>query len=361
MKKNFLVSCLLVGTIVSSCSSNQEDDILSYEQPTKFNVSLTSSNEVLKTRSNTTKADDSESTLSHVAFYVFKESGSLETSIAATNEQINNGSYTIDCTTGKKYIYAITNDQGLFTEIKKGTQRTDFEARVTKSYLTAPISPLTMVGKYPDLLNLAPSTDGSTPSATIKIDVTRLAGKVTVKLGTEAATKFELKQFKIANANPQSNYFLQQASYKPADAVSPIPGNYTDQPAFNTWTDSYYIDNYAYVANGQTAYALENWNPDPRRGNTTCIIIQGSYKGGADTYYRFNLGGKAVSWAFNRNTHYQVTISDVYEDGYTDEGKAEKPEDGKPTDPLVQDVKLSATLQITPWVVVNQDDEIGKE
>lgn len=365
MKRNVLFSCLLAGIITSSCTSSNEDVILEEEQATKFNVSLTCSNEKLKTRAGSEVGDASENAINHVAFYVFKESGSLETSVAAGTDQINSGNYTIDCTTGKKYVYTVTNDDVLFGKIKKGTPRNEFEAIVTEAYAQRPVSPFTMVGKYPDLLVLQPTTDESIPSASIEIDVTRLVGKVSVALGTEATAKFELTQFKIINANPYSNYFLQAKSYKSDNSVDPIPGNYDDYPAFNNWTNDYYIDNYAYVTGTQSAYALENWNQDPRRGNTTCIIIEGLYKGpgasGVSSFYRFNLGGKDVKWAFNRNTHYKVTISDVYEDGYSTEGEAEEPIDGKPVDPLVQDVKISANLTITPWTILSQDDEIGKE
>lgn len=365
MKRNLLISCLLAGSLVSSCSSSHEEEILDREQAAQLKISLTSSNETFKTHNNTKIGNTSENTLTHVAFYVFKESGSLETSIAATSDEISSGDYTISCSTGNKYVYAVTNDAVLFGEVQKGTQFNNFEQMVTKAQTTSPSSPFAMVGKYGDLLELKPSTDGTTPSANFNIDVTRLVGKVTVTLGTEAASKFEIKQFKIVNANPYSNYFLQSSSYKPSDAVEPIKDNYDDYPAFNTWTDKYYIDTYDYVSAGQTAYALENWNSDPRRGNTTCLIIEGLYKGvgasGQNTFYRFNLGGKDVKWAFNRNTHYKVNISDVYEDGYKTEEEAEKPTDGKPTDPLVQDVKINATLQITPWTEKDQDHEIGKE
>lgn len=364
MKFNFLISSLLTGMIVSSCTTNHEDHILDLEQPAKFNVTLTSSNESLKTRTGTEVGTDVENALSHVAFYVFKESGSLEKSVAATTEQIKAGAYNIDCTTGKKYVYAITNDQALFGKVTKGMQQNDFEKMVTEEFKTAPASPFTMVGKHAELLTLLPSTDGTTPSATLTIDVTRLAGKVTVALSELAQAKFTVTGFKIVNANPYSNYFLQTSSYKPESAVTPNP-NYTDHPEFDTWTDTYYNDDYAYVGATEAAYALENWNTDPRRGNTTCIIIEGLYKGegasGKNTFYRFNLGGKEAKWAFNRNTHYKVTISDVYEDGYETDKEAEKPGESKPTDPLVQDVKLSASLQITPWTVVEQNDEIGKE
>lgn len=359
MKFNFLISGLLTGMIVSSCTTNHEDHILDEGQTSKFHVTLTSSSESLKTRTGTEVETDLENTLSHVAFYVFKEGGSLEKYVAATNEQISSGAYSIDCTTGKKYVYAVTNDAALFGNVAKGMQKTDFEAMITEAFTTAPASPFTMVGKHTELLTLKPSTDGTTPSATITIDVTRLAGKVTVALSEEAAKKFELKQFKIVNANPYSNYFLQATSSKKgANATQIDPNNETE---FNTWTDAYYKDNYAYVGATEAAYALENWNTDPRRGNTTCIIIEGSYNNGANTFYRFNLGGKDTKWAFNRNTHYKVTISDVYEDGYENEDKAQNPDGSKPTDPLVQDVKLSASLQITPWTVVEQNDEIGKE
>lgn len=363
MKFNFLISSLLTGMIVSSCTTNHEDVILDLEQPAKFNVTLTSNNESLKTRTNTEVGTDLENKLSHVAFYVFKEGGSLEKSVAATTEQIKIGAYNIDCTTGKKYVYAVTNDEALFKSVAKGMQKDDFEAMVTKASETAPASPFTMVGMHTKLLTLQPSTDGTTPSATLTIDVTRLAGKVTVALSDLAKPKFTVTGFKIVNANPYSNYFLQATSYKKyANATDIDPSNETD---FDAWTDKYYKDDYAYVGETEAAYALENWNTDPRRGNTTCIIIEGLYKGegasGKNTFYRFNLGGKEAKWAFNRNTHYKVTISDVYEDGYETEEKAEQPNGGKPTDPLVQDVKISASLQITPWTVVEQNDEIGKE
>lgn len=364
MKFNFLISSLITGVIVSSCTTNSEDHILEQGQPAKFNVVLTSSNESLKTRTNTEEGTKEENTLSHVAFYVFKESGSLEKSVAATTEQIESGAYNIECTTGKKSVYAITNDKALFGKVTKGMLQKDFEKMITEEFKTAPASPFTMVGKYAELLTLLPSTDGTTPSANIQIDVTRLAGKVTVALSELATTKFTVTGFKIVNANPYSNYFLQTSSYKPEGAVTPNP-NYTDHLGFDTWTNTYYNDSYAYVGATEAAYALENWNTDPRRGNTTCIIIEGKYTGegasGTNTFYRFNLGGKEAKWAFNRNTHYKVTISDVYEDGYKDETEAENPTDSKPTDPLVQDVKLSASLKITPWTVVEQNDEIGKE
>lgn len=358
MKRSFLISCLLAGTIVSSCTTNHEDEILDREQPAQFNVSITSSDVKLKTRA----TDPTEEKLDHVAFYVFKKSGSLETSIAAPADQITSKKYTIDCTTGEKHVYAVTNDEALFNKIQKGTHYLDFEKMVTDIYATNPVSPFTMVGKYGETLTLKPSTDGTTVSAEIAIQVTRLVGKATVTLSTEAASKFVLNKFKIVNANPYSNYFLQSISYKPDNKVDPIPGNYESQSDFDKWTDGYYIDTYNYVSADQAAYALENWNSDPRRGNTTCLIIEGSYKGNTATYYRFNLGGKEAKWAFNRNTHYKVTINDVYENGYETDKDAEQPDpDGKPTDPLVQDVKLSATLSITPWVDVIQDDEIGKE
>lgn len=364
MKRNVFISCLLASMITSSCTSTQDDVILESEQDTKFSISLTSSNEKFKTRGNGKIGEASESELKHVAFYVFKKSGSLETSVSATPEEISNGSYTVDCTTGDKYVYAITNDSELYQQVAKGIQLNEFEALVTKQFITGPTNPFTMVGKHPDLLTLKPTTDTSIPSQSIQIDVTRLVGKVTVSLSTLAASKFDIVQFKIVNANPYSNYFLKNTSYK-KDAVDPIPNDYTDYPAFNEWTDNYYVDTYAYVQPGAAAYALENWNTDPRRGNTTCIIIEGLYKGegasGKNTFYRFNLGGKSEKWAFNRNTHYNVNISDVYEDGYTDEKEAEKPNEGKPTDPLVQDVNIEASLQITPWGIVNQNDEIGKE
>ena len=359
MKINFLISSLLTGMIVSSCTTNHEDVILDLEQPAKFNVTLTSNNESLKTRTNTEVGTDLENKLSHVAFYVFKEGGSLEKSVAATPEQIQAGTYNIDCTTGKKFVYAITNDEALFGRVAKGMQKDTFEAMVTEEFKTAPASPFTMVGMHPHLLTLQPSTDGSTPSKTLTIDVTRLAGKVTVALSELAKPKFTVTGFKIVNANPYSNYFLKgTSSKKDANETEIDPNNETE---FNAWTDDYYKDNYAYVGATEAAYALENWNTDPRRGNTTCIIIEGSFNNGANTFYRFNLGGKEAKWAFNRNTHYKVTISDVYEDGYETDKEAEKPGESKPTDPLVQDVKISASLQITDWTVVEQNDEIGKE
>ncbi|MGL6179664.1 MAG: fimbrial protein [Tannerellaceae bacterium] len=363
MKFNFLISGLLAGMIVSSCTTNHEEHILDEAQTAKFNVSLTSSNESLKTRTGTEVGTDQENALSHVAFYVFKETGSLEKSVAATAEELASGAYSINCTTGKKYVYAITNDEALFKKVAKGVQKSDFELLVTEAFATAPASPFTMVGKHAELLSLSPSTDGTTPSANVTIDVTRLAGKVTVALSDSAKTKFTVTGFKIVNANPYSNYFLQATSSKEGANATQIDPN--NEAEFDAWTDAYYKDNYAYVGAAEAAYALENWNTDPRRGNTTCIIIEGKYTGegasGANTFYRVNLGGKEAKWAFNRNTHYKVTISDVYEDGYETEDKAEQPEGTKPTDPLVQDVKLSASLQITPWTVVVQNDEIGKE
>ncbi|MGL5562220.1 MAG: fimbrial protein, partial [Tannerellaceae bacterium] len=167
MKFNFLISGLLAGMIVSSCTTNHEEHILDEAQTAKFNVSLTSSNESLKTRTGTEVGTDQENALSHVAFYVFKETGSLEKSVAATAEELASGAYTINCTTGKKYVYAITNDEALFKKVPKGVQKSDFELLVTEAFTTAPASPFTMVGKHAELLSLSPSTDGTTPSANV--------------------------------------------------------------------------------------------------------------------------------------------------------------------------------------------------
>lgn len=357
MKCNVLFSSLLAGVMLSSCSSNTEDEILTVDQPSKFNVTLTSSDQVLKTRA-TEEGTETEKQINHVAFYVFKKSGSLEKSIAASSQEITNNAYTIECSTGDKDVYAVTNDPTLYGEIQKGIQKSDFEKRITKQFLSMPASPFAMIGYYPTL-TLTPTTDASTPSKSISIDVTRLVGKVSVSLTEAVKSKFQLVGFKIVNANPYSNYVKQDASYKNYNTIDEIDPN--NENAFNAWTESYYADGYAQVGPTAAAYAFENWNTDPRRGNTTCIIIEGKYDGKANSFYRFNLGGKAVNWAFNRNTHYKVVISNVYESGYETEDKAEQPDGGKPTDPLVQDVKIEATLTITPWDVVDQDDEIGKE
>ncbi|MGL5318082.1 MAG: hypothetical protein ACRC9Q_05245, partial [Bacteroidales bacterium] len=187
--------------------------------------------------------------------------------------------------------------------------------------------------------------------------------KVTLNT-TAVSDSFELKSFRVINANPYSYYNKQSSSIKKGSYEETNPEN---ESLFNSWTDRYYIDTYASPKKGEPAYVFENWNLDPRRGNTTALIIAGIYKGKDNTntevtYYRFNLGGKAVRWALNRNTHYKVTITKVHGDGYTDEKETEEGEPGgKPTDPIETEVQITATIEFEPWEISDQNHDIGKD
>lgn len=358
----FLIMLLFAG-----CSSTDWTDPETGNSGAVINVTIQKS----RTKANTEVGNDQENSITHLAFYIFKKSGSLEKKYEFKDTGIaSDKAYSMLCTSGEKYVYVIANAPAFYEAQEPGIKYTDFALRYTTKQSTNPVSPFVMSGKYRnaetnDLLRLLPNPDNTPSTANIEIALDRLAGKVTVTGSSAVTAKFELKSFRIVNANPYAYYFKQSNSIKLNSFAEEIDPN--NEAAFNNWSGAYYLDNYPQTLPDEAAYAFENWNEDPRRGNTTCIIIGGIYKGvnpanTTITYYRFNLGGKDVKWAFNRNTHYKVQITHVYEDGYSTEKDAEEATpDGKPTDPLLQDVQISATITIEPWNIVDQSGDIGKE
>ncbi|MGL5317234.1 MAG: fimbrial protein [Bacteroidales bacterium] len=357
--------CLCLMLLVFAACSNTE---LAEPTPESGNSYINVTLQNAQTKAGTEVGTTEESKIDHLAFYIFKKSGSLEKKYAFTGADIALGKqYQLTCLNGEKYLYVVANDAALFGKLTLGTQDSVFNKAFTSKQEIAPESPFIMTGKYlnqstGDVLKLVPNPDNTPSTTPVTVSIARLVGKVTLST-TPVESKFELKSFRVINANPFSNYFKKATSFAEG-AVKP-----DNESAFNTWTDGYFVDNYAPVTvKDAPAYAFENWNSDPRRGNTTAIIIGGIYKGNDTnntkvTYYRFNLGGKELKWAFNRNTHYKVTITEVYEEGNLTEDGAEEnnPGGGKPTDPLIQDVIISATVTIEPWAIVEQSGEIGKE
>ena len=161
--------------------------------------------------------------------------------------------------------------------------------------------------------------EGTNFTGTNAIPMIRMMAKVELSVTPEAAganeSNFKLADIRLYNYSSRGALVPDLTAW-PADNRATRP----TEPA-GGYAPMRYPDNEPLVFNSQVFYTYEA--PAGGKGaamaSNTCLIIGGSYQGGATTYYRVDFVDKSPSDAFLpllRNHHYLVTIIDVVGDGY---------------------------------------------
>jgi hypothetical protein len=151
------------------------------------------------------------------------------------------------------------------------------------------------------------------------IPMIRMMAKVELSVTPEAAganeSNFKLADIRLYNYSSRGALVPDLTAW-PADNKATRPS----EPA-GGYAPMRYPDKEPLVFDTQVFYTYEA--PAGGKGaamaSNTCLIIGGSYRGGATTYYRIDFVDKSPSDAFLpllRNHHYLVTVIDVVGDGY---------------------------------------------
>ncbi|MGL5317232.1 MAG: fimbrial protein, partial [Bacteroidales bacterium] len=159
------VCFIFLMLILVGCSSTDIGEYNPKEIDSYINVSIQTS----QTKASTDSVTIKENAIKHLAFYIFKKSGSLEKKYEFQDENGGNislsTSFNLKCLSGEKYLYVVANAPSLYAKLSLGTNHSQFDTISTEKQLFAPASPFVMTGKGKDpqtgsdILNVKPNPD----------------------------------------------------------------------------------------------------------------------------------------------------------------------------------------------------------
>lgn len=162
--------------------------------------------------------------------------------------------------------------------------------------------------------------DDNSPGTPTTVSLYRMLAKIDVEVTSEAHTDFELESVSLYNYNTTGRIFLNTSVYGTLPNLPAVPGNtavpvvYTDMTTLGEACKGVI---YTFEAAAGSNSTLST-NP--------CLVVGGSYKGGATTYYRIDftvIENNADNYLpLLRNHRYEVQITNVNGPGFSGETEA---------------------------------------
>jgi hypothetical protein len=351
---------VLLSTLLYSCTNEESDgNVPSPQQQVEEDNEVILSLRLPGSSPATRLTNTEENTVSEVDVLVFNEDGNYLYSRQAYSVRVDDDTYdfavrllmTEEGETVDLWVFANAHEILTHTPAA-GTTKADVAAALLAGETTYNVTQIPPIVGDPVLIPMWGTIDAVSIPITggrNKVDLTRMVAKIDVAVkSTIDEDKFKLTNVYFYNRNSQgcvvpgtiadSEWSAPTATSLslPADPVKKTGEAY----AYTTVTDNAIKNTiYAFEADGGTGYTGQTYTTDP------CLIIGGTYKGGAETYYRVNFAkikdNEEIYLDILRNHHYDIEIQDVTGAGFNTQAEA------------LQSLPVNMIAQVVEW------DEMG--
>lgn len=248
----------------------------------------------------------------------------------AYNNSINNNKFTVSLRTGDFDLVILANSLDIvdaFPLVSGTTTQSEVLDGLVRS-----ITEGTGWDTSDDVYKTIPMSSGilsktiseTTDMTSVPVSLYRMLSKINVEVMLAAQTDFELKSVRLYNYNTNGRIYPRVNGGSVNTGLTNIPddpGNVigdTDSDALR------YMEITGGISCKETIYAFEAANGGSTTFSTNpCLVVGGSYEGGATTYYRVDFSDKdGKYWDLLRNHRYEVRITAVKSPGYPDENTA---------------------------------------